>query len=178
MGRFDGIIADAKVAMTDIALKSLNHSGSNLKVKGYVEELARHLGTLEADRYQSLIGRFKDAMFDTSDDLVKHDAARQVVNLTYQLNRCLRCHCITCAMIDENCRCNGCLYGSHVVDCEGGTGVETRKVEKGVYLIDGVPVVHAEYDRGSGQTTVTLLGRNDVKNRFRFDPATGVKQPL
>jgi hypothetical protein len=178
LGRYDGIIGDAKVAITDVAMRSIHNTGSNLKVRSYVEELRQQLRALEQDHHKSVFDRLKDAMFDTSEDAVKERASRQAVNLTYQLNCCLRCRCITCAMIEDSCRCEGCLFGSHVTTCDGGGGVETRQVESGVCLVDGMPVVRAEFDRQSRKTTVTMLDRNDVERRFALDLATGKKSPV
>ncbi len=81
-------------------------------------------------------------------------------------------------MIDDQCRCEGCLYGAHVTACEGGDGIETRKVAKGVYMIGGKPAVLAEYDRKAKTTFVTLVDVNDVERRFRFDPASGKLYPF
>ena len=177
MGKFDQIIANAKVAITDISIQSLNTGDWNLKVKPYLEQVRRQLEILEADRYLSLLGRFKDAMYDTSADQTKNAAARLAIDLTYQLNQCLACRCITCPIIEERCRCEGCIYGAHVTECEGGLGIETRRVNSGVAFVDGLQILQAEYDRKTGQTTVTLLERNGTERRYHFNLKTGEKSP-
>jgi|GEM_PF-1713480 len=175
--RLDQVVADAKVVITELGMSSINTAGSNLKVAGHLAELAKHLETLERFRGMSAWQRLKDAMFDTRDDVVRSEAVRHVVNLTYQLNRCLRCRCITCPIIDDNCRCAACLYGSHVTTCEGGEGVETRNVEKGVYMVSGQPVILAEHHRGKVETTVTVVDRNGVERKLLFDAASGTVRP-
>jgi hypothetical protein len=175
--KLEQAVADAKVAITDLNMNSINTS-SSLRVKRHLNELAKHLAILEKHRNLSWFGRLRDAMFDTAEDRERDEAIRQVLNLTYQINNCLRCRCITCPIIDSDCRCEGCLYGSHVAACEGGTGIESRQVAKGVYMVEGQPAVSAEYHRGKRETTITLLDRNDVERRYWFDPATGKMRPL
>lgn len=177
MGKFDQVIADAKVALTDITMKSINTGDWNLKVKGYVDQLNRQLRILEEDRYASVLARLKDAMYDTSADVAKNAAARQAVDLTFQLNHCARCRCITCPIIEDRCRCEGCVYGSHVTACDGGLGTETRRVDPGVVLVDGLQMVQAEFDRKTQQTTVTLVERNGTERRYHFNLRTGEKSP-
>ena len=177
MGKFDQVIADAKVAITDINLQSINTSDWDLKVKVYLEQILRQLSVLEEDRYLPLLGRLRDAMYETSADHAKNAAARQAVDLTFQINHCLQCRCITCPIIDENCHCAGCIYGSHVVACPGGLGTETRRVDPGVVFVDGLQVLQAEYDRETKQTTITLLERNGTERRYHFNLQTGEKSP-
>ncbi len=178
MDKLERAIADAKVVMTDLGMNSINTAGTNLKVAGHLGQLKKHLAVLDKFRNLPLLARIKDAMYDTKEDVERENALRHVVNLTYQLNRCLRCRCITCPMIDEHCRCEGCLYGSHVTECEGGQGMETRRIEKGVYMVDGRPAVAATFNRRDKGTIITLVDRNDVERRYRFDPATGRMFPV
>jgi hypothetical protein len=177
VGKFDQIIANAKVALTDIHMRSINTGDWLLKVKPYIEELNRQLAVLEEDKYDSLLGRVKDAMYDTSADAAKNAAARKAVDLTFQLNHCSQCKCVTCPIIDENCRCEGCLYGSHVVTCPGGLGTETRRIDQGVVFVDGLQATLAEYDRETKQTAITLIERNGTQRRYHFNLRTGEKSP-
>jgi len=178
MGRYDGIIADATVAITDFTMKAMNGTGSGLMAEKHLAALKKELAILERDRYPSLLSRVKDALLDTQQDQELAEAARRAADLTYRLGNCLECRCITCGMIDERCRCAGCVYGAHVERCEGGQGIETRAVERGVYMVDGMPAVRAEYARSSGQTVITLVDSAEMERRYRFDPRTGVKTPL
>lgn len=171
-------VADAKVVMTELGMNSINTAGTNLKVAEHLAQLGKQLAILEKFRRVSWLGRLKDAMYDTKEDVERENALRHTVNLTYQLNNCLRCRCITCPIIDDNCRCHGCLYGSHVTECEGGDGLETRKVEKGVYLVDGRAAVQSVYNRRDKGTIITLVDRHDIERQYRFDPATGRMFPL
>ncbi len=170
--KLESAVADAKVAITELNMKSIN-TVSGLRVKGYLDELARQLAVLEKHRNLSFFGRLRDAMFDTAEDRERDEAVRHVVNLTYQLNRCLQCRCVTCPLMDETCRCEGCLFGSMVTDCRGGPGVETRKLEKGVFRVDGKPAVFAEFDRQTRQTTITVLEPSGLERRHGFDVRTG-----
>ncbi len=178
MGKYDGVVSDARVAITDVMMRAINNTGCSLAVEKHLSELTKLLAVLEQDRHPSLLSRFKDAMFDTPQDKKLDDAARRAADLTYQLKHCLACRCVTCPIIDDRCRCEGCLYGSHVVRCDGGDGVETREVEPGVYLVDGLPVVRAEYDRLTRRTAATLQDRNGNERRVGLDPKTGKTSPL
>lgn len=173
--RLERAVADAKVAITELNMKCVN-TVSGLRVKSHLAELARQLAIAEKHRNLSFCGRLRDAMFDTAEDRERDEAVRQVVNLTYQLNRCLQCRCVTCPLIDETCRCEGCLFGSRVTECSGGPGVETRKLEKGVFRVDGKPVVLAEFDRKTRQTTITVLEPSGLERQYGFDVRTGERR--
>jgi hypothetical protein len=170
-------VADAKVAITELNMKSIN-TAAGLRVRGYLDELARQLAVLEKHQNLTLLGRIRDAMLDTAEDRERDEAARQVINLTYQLNKCLQCRCVTCPLIDETCRCEGCLYGSHVTECPGGEGVETRRLERGVFRVEGRPVVLAEHDRKSRKTVITVLEPTGLERRYAFDHKTGQRGPV
>lgn len=168
--RVNEAVSDAKVVITEVNMKSLN-TGSGLRVRPYLADLSRYLEVLERHRNVGWLGRLRDAMFDTAEDRERDAALRQVINVTYQLNQCLRCRCITCPLIDDRCRCEGCLYGSRVTECPGGDGVETRTFERerGVFMVGGRPAVTAEYDRVTGKTVITVLEPGGLKSRVPFE---------
>jgi hypothetical protein len=175
--KLEQAVADAKVTITDVNIGSIN-TASGLRVKRHLDELARLLAALEKHRRLSWLGRLQDAMFDTAEDRERDEAVRQVINLTYQLNNCRQCRCVTCPIIDDGCQCEGCLYGSRVTDCPGGLGTETRQLEKGVLRVDGQPVVRAEFDRKTRQTTIVVLEPHGIERRYWFDLRTGDKRPV
>lgn len=178
MGKYDSIIADAKVILTDVNLKAVNNVNSGLTFEKHVSELNRCIAFLEKDRKVSFMSRLKDVMFETTDDRKYEETAQRVANLTYQLNHCLNCKCITCAKIDERCTCEGCLYGSHVVKCDGAEGNELRAIERGVFIVDGLPAIQAKYNRASKETIITLIDRNEMTENFLFDLHSGKKYKL
>ena len=178
MESFNKIISDAKVVITDINMHTGDNLNQYIKMNNYINELASKLEVLQKSQNQSILGRFKDAMLDTEDDFTENEISVQIINLTYQLNNCLYCRCISCGMFDENCRCEGCLYGSHVTECDGGNGIETRKFEEGVCTVDNMPIVTAQFDRISKQTAIALVDLNGIESHYLFDPVTGKKSRI
>jgi hypothetical protein len=178
MGKYDALIADAKVALTDAGLNALNadNTASGLKLNQHLKTVRDAIPRLEGSKSSSLFGKLKEAMFDTQDDMLIDRAARQLADAVYQLAYCLKCKCANCPASDEHCRCDGCRFGAYVKECD--RRVETRRVDNGVITVDEQPALQLVYDRGSGGTVVTVMNGNGTRVDLRLDLKTGRSSPL
>ncbi len=82
MGKLEDAIADAKVVITELGMNSINTAGTNLKVAGYLAQLAKHVATLEKFTKLSIFGRLMDAMYDTEEDLARLPCGRPSTSRT------------------------------------------------------------------------------------------------
>jgi hypothetical protein len=163
-------LREGRVVLTDLRTGTLHGSdpACPLKMTRLIDRLERGIATLEAADKGSLLERFKDLMIDSASDREKAAAYKSVIDLTYQLRLCSRCLCANCAAIVDRCRCQGCLYGSRVVDCSKLTneGIETRVFEPGVAALRGEPLIKTEFDRHNHVSAVTVRQANGLERRF------------
>lgn len=163
-------VSEGRVVLTDLRTGTLHGAdpGSPLKMTRMIARLERDIALLEGVGRQSLFEKIKDAMIDDAYDREKEAAYSSAVDLTYQLRLCRGCLCSDCAAMVERCRCEGCLYGSRVVQCskEPDEGIEMRAFEPGVASVKGEPVLRSEYDRKNRLTAITVRQNSGLERRF------------
>jgi hypothetical protein len=181
MGKYDAVISQAKVALTDISVGAFNASNRecNLKLRKTTEFLYEAVSELEKLKNGSFFSKIKDIMFDTDEDAKNDALAADSADAARQLSYCARCRCASCLIVDERrCLCEGCLFGAYVVKCPGGDGVETRKVAPNTVNVNGDQAVTLERDRKTDRDAVIVKNKNGVERRLSIDLKTGFTDEL
>ena len=175
MKKYKPLITEAKITLTDISLRAPNAVKPNrfLKTRIYIEELNDLLLFFSKGARQGLKSRIRNLMFITNDNMALDEKAKTLLDGTEQLRRCLRCRCAACPLIDDKCRCLGCVFGAFVTDCQGGRGLETRQAPDNVAAIEGKKVTRFIYDRETGETTAVSLNANGIEEEHKLDLQTG-----
>jgi len=166
MGKYDSEISRAKVALADLNVNAYNasDSDSNLRVKERMSSVVAALPEIEAKNRAGLMNKLKDAMFETADDKTFAETLKNFVNDVAQLEICKGCRCVNCGMIDETCRCSGCVFGAYVTACDKKD--ETRAVTRGTVSYHGRAVARLEFDRASQKNTAVVVNRDDTEERI------------
>ncbi len=180
MGKYDELISEAKVALSDVSLHTYNaESSSNLRLAGAARQLRSDLALLEGVQGPASKGplaRMKEAMFVTAQDVQMDQAAARVRDNLEQVQACLTCRCASCVRIEPRCDCTGCLYGGHTTACDDHS--VTREFIEGACDVDGLPLLAMETDRDRLTHIVTLRAASGHPQRFRFNLRSGEKSPL
>ncbi|MDR1066324.1 MAG: hypothetical protein LBL35_02665 [Clostridiales bacterium] len=177
MAKYDAIISQAKVALTDVGVGASNASNKdcNLKLRKMVDFLYEATHELEKRQKGSFLDKMRSVMFDTKEEEWEKELSEEVANAAGQVSYCLHCRCASCPFVDEKvCLCEGCLFGAYVVKCQGGEGIETRKIAPNTVLVNGAQAVALERDRKTGRDSVSVRNKNGVERWLAIDLKTGV----
>lgn len=170
MKKYNSIISDANISITNILIDSLN-TDSNLKITECLRILNENLPDLQKNNNSNLFNRFKNAMLEEEEEISKK--VKLIINATEQLNICNMCKCKTCIMYEPACKCSGCLLGAHVTECEGGNGIEVRTVKSNSILLNKEPVVKLEHNRLTGEDIVTTENNLGKEQKYKYNFSNG-----
>lgn len=176
MRKYDEAVKDGRVLLTELSLHAINstRTDSRLKMKKTLDSLRENLAvSAEAGGRRKFLGKIQDALIVTENRAQKEARLEKIWNDVHQLQYCRKCRCASCPFMDEQCQCNGCVYGAYVSACEGGDGLETRTVAPNTITCHGMGVEELNYDRLTGNTVATVKNKNGIQNRLALNLETG-----
>jgi recombinational DNA repair protein RecR len=140
------LIEQARVSIVDAS--TVFNMDKNLRVSELHDEILQLVKDLEHKRSGGFGSRLKRVMFeDSASETMKE---KQLSDSLYQLQNCLKCECVNCPIITENCVCKSCVYGSYTSSCDGVTRVAVT--DSDVLNIHGYSNITFHIDILSGRT--------------------------
>jgi hypothetical protein len=165
------IISNANISVTNILLDFPNQS-SNLRILKCLKEINDNLPYFKSSANKTrLLSKVKSSMFVVDSETKKR--LTTIASATDQLEICFNCMCKTCALNDENCNCNGCLYGGYVSRCDGGTGIETRSVVSNTITFNKSDVVLLEHNRATKKNIITIINDLNLTTKYYYNFVDG-----
>ena len=156
MRNYNRLIQEARAMFTQVEMNQvINRSWGtcHLKALEYIRIIRENIPFLESNIPNSFLSKLTNLLFDTLKKRVIARKANELKEAVHHLRFCLKCKCVNCPLVNETCRCVGCLYGSRVVSCREGT--EIREVDLGVIYYGKKAVNKLSYYKATGKTVAT-----------------------